>query len=102
MPAPVVAVLVAHATASHVTEALESLTAQTYRDLEIIVVKVGDVDVPGAGRRVMVVDGPPRASFPEAESWGLDNAGGIPAAYVLLCHDDVVLERDGVARLVER
>src|SRR5947207_12462642 len=100
MPPPVVAVLVAHATGTHVEETLASLTGQTYRDLEIIVVRVDGVDIPHGGRRVMVVDGPPRASFPEAVAWGLDNAGGIPAAYVLLCHDDVVLDDDVVARMV--
>ena len=102
MAPPVVAVLVAHATATHLAEALESLAAQTYRDLEVIVVTVDYPAVPETGRPVMVLPGPPHASFPEAVSYGLDNAGGIRAAYVLLCHDDVVLAPDAVARMVAR
>src|SRR5437879_5706912 len=102
MAPPVVVVLVAHGVDSRVAEALESLSGQTYRDLDVIVVKLAGAEVASAGRRVMVIDGPPHASFPEAVGWGLDNAGGIRAAYVLLLHDDVVLAPDAVARMVQR
>ncbi|HVL82465.1 MAG TPA: DUF5719 family protein [Actinomycetota bacterium] len=95
----VLAVLVAHASGSWLQEALESLSAQSHGDLEIVVARVGDLAVPKrSGVRVRAL--PPGTGFAAAVNDAVRAAGG-DHPYLLVLHDDVVLEPDTVSRLVE-
>src|SRR5712692_5954846 len=103
MAAPVVADVVAAGSSDRLTDVLESLRAQTYSDFDVIVVTLDGADVPAGATGIRVVlQGRPGSNYSEAVRFGLDNAGGIKAAYLLLLHDDVALEPDTVAKMVAR
>jgi GT2 family glycosyltransferase len=101
---PVVAVVVARDPGRWFEETLESLKAQDYPSLSVLVIdadseepvkpRVGAV-IPGA--YVRRLDGNP--GFGAAANEVLDLVEG--AAFYLFCHDDVALERDVVRLLVE-
>lgn len=101
---PVVVVLVTHDAGPWFTETLESLAAQTYADLGVLVVDTaGEVDPTEAVHAVL----------PDAHVHRLDHDPGYGAAanlvtelvegaaFYLFVHDDVALEPDTVRSLVE-
>ncbi|HVE92706.1 MAG TPA: glycosyltransferase [Actinomycetota bacterium] len=96
----VLAVVVAHASGSWLPHVIESLDAQTYPELEAVVVRLGEVEVP-AGRRVKaVLDRLPDIGFARAVNTVAAETKA-DADYVLLLHDDVSLAPDAVERMVE-
>lgn len=101
----VVAVLVAHASGTWLRDALVSLADQSFRGLKVVVVAVGDAEVPEdvlpARMLSHVVSVPEQAGFARAVNAGI-GAGGAPGDLLLVLHDDVVLDRDVVRRLVDR
>jgi len=101
---PVVAVVVTDGVGDHVGEALETLAAQDYPNLRVLVLAVGDVDevaarvaprVPGALLRPIAPDVPP----PVAANEVLRLVEG--AGFFCFLHDDVALDPPAVRLLVE-
>lgn len=101
---PVVLVLVAHNPGDWFRETLESIAAQTYPDLSVLVLDAGSDDDPAP----LVAEVLPRAHLHRIE----ENPGFGPAvnqavqlvdgaAFYVLCHDDIALEPDTVRSLVE-
>lgn len=100
MPGPsVLAVLVAHASRTRIAEALRSVDAQTYPDIQIVVAAIGELTVP-EGSRATVVQVREGAGFAEAVTGVLQGVRTEGFDYVLLLHDDVSLDPDVVERLV--
>ncbi len=100
MPGPsVLAILVAHASRTRLTEALRSLGAQTYDNIEIVVATVGELNVADdvSATVIQVREG---AGFGEAVTGVLDTVRVEGFDHVLLLHDDVSLEPDVVQRMV--
>jgi GT2 family glycosyltransferase len=101
---PVVAVVVTRNPGPWLEDTLRSLAAQDYDDLTVLVVDCGSRDDPTP--RVAAVlprafvrrldDG---AGFPEAANEALRAVEG--ATFLLLCHDDVVLDPNALRLLVE-
>jgi len=101
---PVVVVMVTHDPGPWFEETLESIAAQTYADLGVLVVDNASDDDPT--ERVLAV-------LPEAHVHRLDSDDGYGAAanhvsslvegaaFYLFCHDDVAMEPDAVRALVE-
>lgn len=100
----VLAVLVVHGADPLVAQTLRSLGEQTSRSLEVVCVSVGGANVPrvgpGADRIRAVVEVPEGTGYPEAVHRGLNEAGTDEATFLLLLHDDVILDADVVERLV--
>ncbi len=95
----VLAILVAHASRTRVTEALRSLGAQTYDSIEIVVAAIGDLSVP-EDVSPSVIPVPEGAGFGDAVMEVLARVRPEGFAYVLLLHDDVSLEPDAIERMV--
>ena len=104
LPAPpVVAVIVAHNPGDWFASTLGSFAAQTYEHLSVLVVDANSDDP---------VEGRVAAVLPDAVCRRLDHSPGFGpacnealegvegAAFLLFCHDDVVLAPDAVAQLV--
>jgi GT2 family glycosyltransferase len=102
--AGVLAVLVAHGSGVWLREALAALTGLRYSSLDIVVVTVGDVDLPAdvlPRRRLKgIVAQPARTGFAEAVNAGLAQTAS-DAPYVLLLHDDAAPAPDAVQHLVD-
>ncbi|MDQ4130172.1 MAG: glycosyltransferase family 2 protein, partial [Actinomycetota bacterium] len=103
----VLAVIVVHEGVDWLGDALDALLDQTYRDLEVLAVDNAstdgsrDVILDRLGvERVLVTDGD--VGFAGAVSMALDSAAAAAcsAEWLLLVHDDLVLDPDAVARLV--
>ena len=100
----VVAVIVASGHGPWLDEALSSLAAQDYPNLSVLVAEVG-TDATLAERVAQLLPDahlarmPAGTGFAEATNQALEMVEGV--AHVLVCHDDVALERDAVRRLVE-
>lgn len=99
----VFAVVVAHEPGAWFEETLDSLATQDYARLSVVVVdSAGD---PTLGSRVhaalpsaSVVDAPDTNGFSEAANAILDT--GVSPAFIVFCHDDVVLASDAIRQLV--
>jgi GT2 family glycosyltransferase len=104
-PPHVLVVLVAHDGAAWLPRTLAALDAQTHPDLDVVAVDNGSTD---DSRRVLIEHlGPDRVlvaeldlGFGAAVSMALDARSAAGAPYVLLVHDDLVLDPDAVAHLV--
>jgi len=99
--ARVLAVLVAHASGTWLSDTLASLRAQRFEGLDVVVATVGDVALPRGRRSFSVEPVPAESSFPQAVARVLAAHGG-DEDYVLLLHDDVALGDGAVAAMVER
>ncbi|MDW3217972.1 MAG: glycosyltransferase family 2 protein [Acidimicrobiales bacterium] len=99
----VLAVVVAHEPGAWFEETLDSLATQDYARLSVVVIdSAGD---PTLGSRVhaalpsaSVVDAPDTVGFSEAANAILDT--GVAPAFIVFCHDDVVLASDAIRQLV--
>jgi GT2 family glycosyltransferase len=101
---PAVVVLVAHNPGDWFRETLESIAAQTYPDLSVLIVDAAsDTDVAPLVAEVLPaahihrIDHNP--GFGPAANLGVELVDG--AAFYALCHDDVALEPDTIRALVE-
>jgi GT2 family glycosyltransferase len=102
----VLVVLVAHDGATWLPRALAAIEAQTHPHLDVVAVDNGSTD---DSRRILIEHlGPDRVlvaeldlGFGAAVSMALDARPAAEAPYVLLVHDDLVLDPDAVAHLVE-
>lgn len=100
---PLVSVIVVNWNgAAYLGACLDSVLAQTYPDLEIIVVDNGSTDASLAllrtyGSRLRVIENPTNLGFAGGNNVGLRAAKG---AYVALLNSDAVADRDWVAALV--
>lgn len=101
---PVVLVMVVHDPGDWFRETLESVAAQTYADLSVLVIDAASETDPTS----LIADVLPAAHVHRIE----DNPGFGPAvnqavqlvegaAFYALCHDDVALEPDSIRALVE-
>ena len=101
---PVAAVVVTCDPGVWLEASLEALRAQDYPDLTVLVIDAGSVEDPTArvaaelpGAFVRRVDG--ESSFAAAANEALRLVEG--AAFLALCHDDVVLERSAIRLMLE-
>jgi GT2 family glycosyltransferase len=107
MPAPAVAaILVAEASGNGLEEALASVGSQSYDNLRLVVVCVGELAVPpvAARLRAVAVSMPAGIGFAaavnEAHRAAIAEGPLRDAGYLLLLHDDVRLDSGAVAALV--
>lgn len=101
---PVVAVVVTSNPEGWLEECLESLTAQDYPNLALLVVDDGSsTDLTGRVAAVAPTAILRRRGCAGGYAAAADEAlrGVSGASFLLFCHDDVVLERDAARRLVE-
>jgi GT2 family glycosyltransferase len=101
---PVVAVVVTRNPGPWLDETLGGLAAQDYSDLTVLVVDCGSDDDPTARvaavlPRAFVRRLDATAGFPDAANEAIHVVEG--ATFLLLCHDDVVLDERAVRVLVE-
>ena len=103
--ASVLVVLVAHDGARWLPRTLAALDDQQYPDLDVVAVDNGSTDASRAllidhlgADRVLVADRD--LGFGAAAAMALDARAATPADYVLLLHDDCVLDADALATMV--
>ena len=101
----VVAVVVTTGPGPWLQETLQSLAAQDYEELSVLVLSTAEEDVGVTGRVGRVLPDafvrhlPGRPGYAAATNAALGMVEG--AAFFLLCHDDVALDPDAVHKLVE-
>src|SRR5262245_49705133 len=103
-PPPVVVVMVTHDPGSGFEEALASIAAQDYPGLSVLVVDNGSDEDPTARVNSVLPDAFVRrvtasVGFGGAANHALSAVEG--ASFLLLCHDDVVLDPSAIRLLVE-
>ncbi len=104
VPPPVVAVVVTHDPGPWLEETLRSLTSSDYPSLAILVLDAGSVEDPtprvaAVAPHAFVRRLPGNVGFAAAANEALESVQG--ATFLLLCHDDVVLEASAIRLLVE-
>src|SRR5689334_15943623 len=103
-PPPVVAVVVTHDPGPWLEETLRSLTASDYPSLAVFVVDAGSAEDPtpriaAVAPRAFVRRLPDDVGFAAAANEALAAVEG--ATFLLMCHDDVALDRGAVRVMVE-
>ena len=101
---PVVAIVVTHDPGPWFAETLESLRAQTYPDLSVLVVDTASEVDPTPRVAAVLPDAHVHRlhqdlGFGQAVNAGVELVDG--AAFYVLCHDDIALEPDAVRALLE-
>jgi GT2 family glycosyltransferase len=104
VPPPVVAVVVTHDPGPWFEETLRSLTSSDYPSLAIFVLDAGSADDPtprvaAVAPHAFVRRLPGNVGFAAAANEALESVEG--ATFLLLCHDDVVVEAPAIRLLVE-